>query len=206
MLPAVAGAVAMLVVTRRGAYLSPDALSYVGTARELVDGNGYRAPPGSPPLGNFPPLYPLVLAAVGYLGLDPLTVARFLNPLLLGATVLVAGLLLHRLTGSLPLAVAGQLLLVSGVDLLAYHSSALSEPLFLLLTVLALAAGSISWVTAMAGPPSWRLQRPSKPDYSDQVLQFSARDANLELAGAPRGLSPGAARRRERPGRGTGGR
>jgi 4-amino-4-deoxy-L-arabinose transferase-like glycosyltransferase len=139
-LPAVVGAAVLLIVSRRGVYLSPDGLSYVGTARNLVDGHGLTPPPGAPPLGNFPPLYPLVLAAGAALGADPLTVARFLNPSLFGATILVVGLVARRLTGSLGLALAAQLLVLSGRDFLAYHSSALSEPLFVLLTLLAVVA------------------------------------------------------------------
>jgi hypothetical protein len=138
--PAVAGTVAMLAVTRRGAYLSPDALAYVGTARNLVDGGGFTLPPGSPPLGNFPPVYPLLLAAFGALGPDPLTVARFVGPAAFGATILLVGLLVRNLTGSMPLAVLAQLLVFTATDLLAYHSAALSEPVFLLLALVALAA------------------------------------------------------------------
>ncbi len=112
----------------------------MGTARGLVDGQGYSSPPGSPPVGNFPPLFSLVLAGVGLFGPDPLTVARFVNPVVFGLLVLVVGLVARRLTGSLPLALAAQLLVLAGADFLAYATSALSEPLFLLLSVLALAA------------------------------------------------------------------
>lgn len=137
-LPALVGAAVMLVVTRHGAYLSPDALAYVGTARNLVDGRGYVPPPGSPPISNFPPLYPLALAAVGAFGPDPLTAARFVNPIAFGLTILAVGFLVRRLTGSWPLAVVAQLLLLAGSDFLMYHSAALSEPLFILFGTLAL--------------------------------------------------------------------
>lgn len=130
---AVAGTVVLLVVTRRGAYLSPDSLAYVGTARNLLDGRGLTPPPGSPPLGNFAPLYALVLAAGGLLGPDPLTVAGWVSPVALGGTILAVGLLARRLSGSLPLAVGAQLLVLAGTDFLRYGSAALSEPLFLLL-------------------------------------------------------------------------
>jgi hypothetical protein len=136
----VAGTAAMLVATRRGAYLSPDGLAYVGTARNLVNGHGYTQPPGAPPLGNFPPLYPLLLAAFGAFGPDPLTVARFVNPLAFAATIVLVGVLVRRLTGSLPLAVMAQLLVVTGSDFLMFHSAALSEPVFVLFALLALTA------------------------------------------------------------------
>jgi hypothetical protein len=131
----------LLAVTRRGVYLSPDGLAYVGTARNLVHGRGFTAPPGSAPISNFAPLFTLVLAGLAkVLSADPVTVARYLNPLLAGLTVLVVGLLVRRLTGSVPLAMAGQLLVLSGMDFLAYHSAALSEPLFVATSLLALCA------------------------------------------------------------------
>lgn len=139
-LPALGAAALLVAVTRRGAYLSSDALAYVGTARNLVDGHGFTPPPGSPALGNFPPLYSLVLAAVGAFGPDPLTVARFVNPLLLGGTILTVGLLARRLGASLLLALGAQLLVLAGTDFLRYYSAALSEPLFLLLSLLTLTA------------------------------------------------------------------
>jgi 4-amino-4-deoxy-L-arabinose transferase-like glycosyltransferase len=137
--PAVLGVTSLLVVTRRGAYLTPDALAYVGTARNIAHGHGFTPPPGSPPVSNFAPLYTLVLAAGSLLGADPLTVARYLNPLVFGATIVLVGLLVRRLTGSLALAVVAQALVLSGRDFLAYHSAALSEPLFVLFALLALA-------------------------------------------------------------------
>ncbi len=156
-MPAVVAVVALLVASRRGTYVSPDSLFYIGTARNLIDGAGYTAPHGVAPISNFPPLYPLVLAALGAFGPDPLTVARFLSPLLFGVTVLVVGLVVRQLTGSLRLAVAGQLLVASASDLLSYHSAALSEALFLLLALLALIALAASlrsrgtWLVFVAG-------------------------------------------------------
>jgi len=145
------GAGVLLLVTRHGAYLSPDGLSYVGTARNLVDGAGYTPPPGSPPIGNFPPLYPLLLAAIGRTGVDPLTAARYVGPAAFGLTILAVGFLVRRLTGSAPLALVAQLLVLGSVDFLVYHSSALSEPLFLLLALLGLIAVARDSRTAVAG-------------------------------------------------------
>jgi 4-amino-4-deoxy-L-arabinose transferase-like glycosyltransferase len=118
----------------------------------MVDGHGYTPPPGSPSVANFAPLYPLVLAGIGALGPDPLTVARVFNPLVFGGTVLVVGLLVRRLTGSVPLSLAAQLLVLSGTDFLVYHSAALSEPLFLLLTLLALTALAAALRDRSPGP------------------------------------------------------
>ena len=153
------GAVALLVVTRKGAYASPDSAFYVGTARNLLDGHGFTAPPGSPPLSHFPPLFPLLLAAIGWVtGLDPLDVAGIVNPLLLGVTALLVAVVVRRRSGSVGLGVAASAAVVVAVDLLVYFASALTEPLFVVLVLgamVSLAAavdrgGRGWWVAAVA--------------------------------------------------------
>lgn len=130
----------MLLLTRDGPYVSPDAVSYIGTARGLAAGDGFTAPPGTPPVGHFAPLYPVALAALDVVGLDPVDGARLLNGLLLGATVLVVGLVLRRATRKWWPALAGGVLVVFATDALAYYSSALSDPLFVLLSLLGIVA------------------------------------------------------------------
>ena len=54
------------------------------TARNLLAGRGLTIPWGAwagQPVSHFPPLFPLVLAAIGSLGLDPWDAARYLNAL-----------------------------------------------------------------------------------------------------------------------------
>ena len=157
--PAVIGTVALLVVTRKGAYASPDSAFYVGTARNLLDGHGFTAPPGSPPLSHFPPLFPLLLAGIGWVtGLDPLDVAGVVNPLLLGVTAVLVAVVVRRRSGSVGLGVAASTAVVVAVDLLVYFASALTEPLFVVLVLgamVSLAAavdrgGRGWWVAAVA--------------------------------------------------------
>jgi hypothetical protein len=130
----------MLIVTRHGPYVSPDAVSYIGTARGLANGDGFTAPPGTPPVGHFAPLFPATLAALDVVGIDPVDGARWLNAVLLGAMVLVVGLLLRRATARWWPALAGGVLVIGATDMLAYNSSALSDPLFALLSLLAIGA------------------------------------------------------------------
>ncbi len=151
-LPALVGTIALLLVTRKGAYASPDSAFYVGTARNLLDGHGFSAPPGSPPLSHFPPLFPLVLAAVGWLtGLDPLDAAAVVNPLLLGATALLVAVVVLRGTGSVGLGVAASAAVVGAVDLLVYFASALTEPLFVMLVL----AAMVALASAVEGERRW---------------------------------------------------
>ncbi|MFP5376220.1 MAG: hypothetical protein ACLGIO_05485, partial [Acidimicrobiia bacterium] len=139
--PALAATVAMLVVARGGAYASPDSAFYVGVARSLGDGLDLAAPPGSQPLAHFPPLFPAVrAAAAAALGVDPLAAAAVVNPVLAGATALVAGVVVARRTGSPAWGAAAAGAVAVARPFLVYGSSALSEPLFTLLALTGLVA------------------------------------------------------------------
>jgi len=151
-LPAVVGAVALLLVARQGVYASPDSTFYVGTARNLLDGRGLTAPPGTPELSHFPPLFPLALAAIGWVtGLDPLDAAGVLNPLLLGVTALLVALVVRRRSGSVPLGAAAAVAVVVALDVGSYYVSALSEPLFIVLVL----AAMVSLAAAVDGGSRW---------------------------------------------------
>ncbi len=134
-LPPVAGLAAVVVATGKGLYVSPDAVFYVGTARNWLDGRGFTPPPGLPPLEHFPPLFTVLLAGSG---LDPLSAARVVNSLAFAAIVLLVGLVVRASTGSVAAALAASVLTVAAHDLLTYSASALSEPVFLLLALGAL--------------------------------------------------------------------
>jgi hypothetical protein len=134
-LPPVAAVVAVVLATGKGLYVSPDAVFYVGAARNWLDGRGFTPPAGVPPLEHFPPGFTAVLAALGGVGLDPLTGARVVNALALGGIVLLVGLVVRRRTGSVPAALVTSVVAASAVDLLALSGSALSEPLFILLAL-----------------------------------------------------------------------
>ena len=139
-LPPLAGLVAVVVATGKGLYVSPDAVFYVGTARNLLDGRGLTPPPGLPPLDHFPPLFTWILAGVGWLGLDPLDAARLVNALALAGIGFVVGTVVLARTGSVPAALVASGLTVAARDLLASSGSALSEPVFVLFALAALAA------------------------------------------------------------------
>ena len=139
-LPPVAALVAVVLATGKGLYVSPDAVFYVGTARNWVDGRGFTPPTGVPPLEHFPPGFTVVLAALGKLGLDPLTGARVVNALALAGIVALVGMVVRSRTGSVPAALVASVLAAAAVDLLALSGSALSEPLFILLAVAGLVA------------------------------------------------------------------
>ena len=134
-LPPAVALISVVAATTKGLYVSPDAVFYVGTARNWLDGRGLTPPPGLPPLEHFPPLFTLLLAALGKLGLDPLDGARVVNVVALAGTVLLVGLVVRSRTGSLVAALAASVLTAAATDLLTYSASALTEPLFILLAV-----------------------------------------------------------------------
>ena len=145
--PATVATVAVLLVAARGAYASPDSAFYVGVARSLRESLDLVAPPGSQPLAHFPPLFPALLAAAAaVLRVDPLDAAEVVNPLLFGAIAVLVGAVVRDRTGSTRWGAAAAVATVVSRDALVYGASALSDPLFTLLSLAALVtlAASIS--------------------------------------------------------------
>ncbi len=149
------GVAADLVATRHGDSIGQDSAAYIGAAHNLLSGRGVTTPfdlsgstltpdqvfafHGAVPLVHFPPLYPVVLAAISSTGVGLDTAARVLGAVVLGLVLLVFELLLRRFTGSaLLVPVTGALLLLAGPtaffhqDLLEVDTSVLSDSLFLL--------------------------------------------------------------------------
>ena len=116
-----------------------DAVSYMSTAANLVDGHGLQDFRGAR-LFAWPPLFPVLTAAVGALGIDPLAAGRILNAAALGFVVLVSGFWLRRTVSSAAVAAAAATAVATSYPL-AFHASHLnSELTFILLVLLALVA------------------------------------------------------------------
>ena len=93
--------------------------------------------PGTP-FTLWAPLFPVLAAIPGLLGLDAPAAAGLLNAAALGGLVFAVGWRLRRSFGSPPLALWGALAVMLSIPLTYASSRALSEPIFLLLTALAL--------------------------------------------------------------------
>ena len=134
------GVLLVLQATPEGAELSDDSIAYIAGARSIIAGNGYREAwlASNQPVTHFPPALPAVLASFGTLGIDPLNAIRWVNALLFGASAFVLVILAWRMTPSLTagLVLAG-LFVLSG-DLLQVYAAAMSEPLFIFLSLLAI--------------------------------------------------------------------
>ena len=135
-----AGVAGAAIVTRAGAGLDADSVTYLDAGQNLLQGRGLTLTPalsvessplGFTPLTHHPPLFPALLAGLQWSGVDPLVGARWLNVLLLGVNGLLIGLIVLSCTGSGMLAVLSTLLVIGSVDLFRAHAWVLTEPIFL---------------------------------------------------------------------------
>ncbi len=136
------GMAGLLYATYQGPGLTSDSLTYLAAARNLLKGRGFTlSPTGTRPLTDFPPLFPSVLAALGLLGLDLRGSTRWLNVVLFGGTIVLAGIAIRHVTsGSAWASLFGGLLVATSADLLEAYSLVMSDPLFIALGLLGLVA------------------------------------------------------------------
>ena len=120
-----------------GVVLHWDSIGYIAGARNLLAGEGYSDMSGSPVRG-WPPLYSLLLATASLGTWDPLDVAGPVNAAVFGLTIFVVGRYLRQRLVSRFLVVWACLAVTLSVPLADLASWAMSDPLFILLTTLAL--------------------------------------------------------------------
>ena len=129
-----------LVLAREVAWgvgLQWDGVVYVATARNLLAGEGFIQYNNSPYL-HWPPLYPLLLAALSFGVFDPYAVAGPLNAVIFGLTIFAAGCCLRRWVRNRLLLVWGCVGAALSIPMAASAAQALSEPLFILCVTLSL--------------------------------------------------------------------
>jgi hypothetical protein len=135
------GAIGLLILTRWGIGTSPDSVQYIRAARVLMGEADAGGETGASLLTHRAPLYPMLLAVLGRLGVDPLAGARWLNALLFGFNIFVVGLLVQRNSRHARwLWLVAAVMMVGSLPALSIHVAALTEPLFLLLTLAGFAA------------------------------------------------------------------
>ena len=140
LLAALAALGAGLVLAREvnyGVGLTYDAVIYISTARNLLDGQWFTV---FIEVGYlyWPPLYPMLLAALSFGVFDPYAVAGPLNAVVFGLTIFAAGCCLRRWVRSRLLLVWGCVGAALSIPLAAQAAQALSEPLFILCVTLSL--------------------------------------------------------------------
>lgn len=137
---AVGGIWLLAYSTPFGLGLNDDSIAYVAGARSIMSGNGYREAwlASNSPVTHFPPGFPALLAFIGTItGLDPVRGARALNGLLFGLNVALTGWVGWRMTGSRVAGILVSALTLLSSSLLYIHSRAMSEPLYIFLTLIA---------------------------------------------------------------------
>ena len=134
----VLGAAHILVRTSTyGAALFGDAFNYLSAAESLAAGKGLLSPGGGQ-IALFAPFFPMALAFLSLLGIEPVDGGRFLNATAFGLLILASGLWLSRRLESQPIALGVAVAVMASVPLADTASTFLSEALFILFTLLAL--------------------------------------------------------------------
>src|SRR4030067_1570377 len=98
---ALAGLLAQRHATAWGGGISPASTQYVEGARSLLRGEGISAPDGDGtprPITLWPPFMSLLLAAPGWVGLEPAKAGRWVTALLFACNILLVGHVLFRTT------------------------------------------------------------------------------------------------------------
>jgi hypothetical protein len=123
------GTILVLYSTVWGAALSDDSYYYISSARNLLAGRGFDLTP------IFPPLLPLLLSVVGAFKVDPLISVRWVNAILFGINIFLIAWIVSTLTGSSAFSLLGALLAMVMSTLVMIHSWAMSEALYVSLTL-----------------------------------------------------------------------
>jgi 4-amino-4-deoxy-L-arabinose transferase-like glycosyltransferase len=136
----VTGFLVVLRATPEGLALSDDSIAYIAGARSMLAGQGYREAwlASNQPVTHFPPAFSSILAFLGIFNLDPLRGARFVNAILFGLNAGLLGILAWRMTPSLTAGLVIAALFILNSDILQVHTAAMSEPLFIFLSLLSL--------------------------------------------------------------------
>ena len=135
---AVLGTAHILVRTSTyGAAITRDSVTYLSAAESLAAGTGLTIFDGEPFL-DFAPFFPMLLAFIDTAGIETRESVRWVNAVIFGLTILASGFWLLRTLTSQALALAATALVLVSPSLNSLASQAMSEPLFVLLVILAL--------------------------------------------------------------------
>ncbi len=120
-----------------GTGVTGDSVFFLSTALNFLAGEGWRDFEGEP-LTLWPPLFPLLLAAFGWVGIDLLAAGRWVNAAAFGLTILVAGCWLRSNLRSQWLGLATTAIIAASLPLSHEAALCITEPLFVLFALLAL--------------------------------------------------------------------
>lgn len=137
-LAAVGGAAHILIRTSNyGPELDTDTWDYISVAENLTEGNGFK----DYLQRNYVdagPLYPMLVALFGLIGINPIEAGRFANIIGFGLIILLVGGWLSRRVNFRFLAVLGAVTIMTSFSLSRLSSTLMTDTLFTLFTLLAL--------------------------------------------------------------------
>ena len=111
--------------------------AFLQVGLNFLAGEGWREFSGEP-MTIWPPLFSLLLAAFGWVGIEPLEAGRWVNAAAFGLTILAAGCWLRSHLRSQWLTLAATAIIAASLPLSHWASRLITDPLFVLFTVLAL--------------------------------------------------------------------
>ena len=185
--------------TPTGLGLTDDAISYISAARALLGGQGFTRiwlATGLEPVTHWPPLFSALMAATSsILEISPYRSARLINILVFGVNVGIIGFLGWKMTHSRLAGIFLSLLFFSNSTLFRLHAQALSEPHYLLISLLAFLAfyRAVEFRPRMGVNAHAKFIKPAKADSPKQPTLawglIPMRGKWLILAGILTGLS-----------------
>jgi hypothetical protein len=172
------GGALVLFATAQGAGLQPDSVSYVSVARSLAAGQGFRMSClcHPEPMTHYPPLYPLLLALPGLVGIDPYVAARWLGAGLFALNILAVGLIARAHVRHRGAALFAAALALLSMALLEDHVLAQSEGCLIFFLLASLGAFLDYWRAPRRGMLALSAVA--------MALAISARYAGLPFLGA----------------------
>lgn len=136
---AVSIAYILLILIQVNPWAYSDSVEYMAAARSFALGKGLviTAPSGGMmPVSLHPPLYSLLLAPAYLLNLSPFVWIKYLNALMLVVGIIYWGICIYRFLGSAALGLICSALLGYSLPILKDFNGSMSEPLYILLTLL----------------------------------------------------------------------
>jgi 4-amino-4-deoxy-L-arabinose transferase-like glycosyltransferase len=124
-----------------GAGLISDSFQYTTSARSLASGHGFSLPYGEgelQPMTKYPPMFSILLAGFEIMGASAIKGARILNIVLFGLNIILVFYSTRRLARSNGFALLAALLFAISFVMVEVHSWALSEPLYISLSLTAI--------------------------------------------------------------------
>jgi hypothetical protein len=135
------GMITVLVATAKyGPGITHDSVAYLYAAKTLLNGRGLEYFGYGTPFVQWPPLFPSLIAAVGFPGIDMIQAVRWINSMAFGFIVLFSSLWLLKNVKNYLLVLLGTTTTLLSIPLLQVSRYAWSEPVFILFILLFLIA------------------------------------------------------------------